>query len=349
MSRKFRIKLLAVSLLAFGAMTIGTIGLTSCQPEPDPDPQPQPEPEAPVLSGVTGVEITNVDALQATWDSTGANRKVELALTGGDNVNINAAIMDKSIELSSSDTHVALVSGLYIMPGSYDGGTATITVTVHTDKGDVTTSVDVTIGGIMEAMDPKAVYDAAVGSTVAFNGKVLADYSADEVYGLFVGAGEYSFFVYRAELPDGISVGDGVYVTGKTDVYNGGFQIASALILPEQGDYEEPVSLGNLTSLEGIDGYDTGREVELTGTISDFSIDEKYGNVEFDITIASGDAIYVKADSRYVSQENLDALGALKDGDTATIGGYSTFYVSGSKELPKTSEGFQVVNPWVVE
>ena len=30
MSRKFRGKLLAVSLLAFGAMTLSTVGLTSC-------------------------------------------------------------------------------------------------------------------------------------------------------------------------------------------------------------------------------------------------------------------------------------------------------------------------------
>lgn len=305
--------------------------------------------ESATIAGATAVSITNKEELTSAWSSTDKNRMIQLSLEGVSDVNFQAAVLNGSIEITASNSTVT-VNGLYISSTSYDGGEATVTVTVHTDKGDVTDTVDVKIEGIMPPMSLEEVYNTEIGSSVAFEGIVTADYSADEVYGLFVANGDYAAFVYKGELPVGVEVGDKVYVYGETDVYNGGYQIATPLILAmDDAEVADPVGLGAITSLEGIDGRDTGKSIELNGTISNHKIDEKYGNVEFNVTIADGVSVYVKADSRYVSQTNLDALGALKDGDTAKIGGYVNFYVKGESGLVTNADGLQVLNPWVIE
>ena len=256
--------------------------------------------------------------------------------------------MDGSIEITPSNSSI-IVNGLYISSASYDGGEATVTVTVHGDKGDFTDTIDIKIDGIMEPMTLEEVYNSEIGSTVAFEGIVTADYSADEVYGLFIGNGEYSAFVYKGELPVGVEVGDKVYVNGKTSVYNGLYQIGTALILSmEDADVAEPVGLGAITSLDGIDGYDTGKSVELNGTISNKAIDS-YGNVTFNVEIAEGVNVPVKADSRYVAEDPLAALAALEDGDTAKIGGYVTFNKSGESDLVTNADSILILNPWVIE
>lgn len=300
------------------------------------------------IAGATGVAITNKEALTAAWSSTDSNRRIELSIEGVDDVNLQSAIMDGSIEITPSNSSI-IVNGLYISSASYDGGEATVTVTVHGDKGDFTDTIDIKIDGIMEPMTLEEVYNSEIGSTVAFEGIVTADYSADEVYGLFIGNGEYSAFVYKGELPVGVEVGDKVYVNGKTSVYNGLYQIGTALILSmEDADVAEPVGLGAITSLDGIDGYDTGKSVELNGTISNKAIDS-YGNVTFNVEIAEGVNVPVKADSRYVTEDPLAALAALEDGDTAKIGGYVTFNKSGESDLVTNADSILILNPWVIE
>lgn len=196
-----------------------------------------------------------------------------------------------------------------------------------------------------------SVYDAASGSKVAFYGKYMGTYAGEQNYGIFVGDGESAVFVYKGTAPEGVEVGDSLKVVGETDIYNGGFQIASgALVMEDTLNRGTTPEVLELTSLTGVDGKDTGREVSLTGTISEFAIDEQYGNVEFNVTIASGDKVYVKADSRYVPEATLTELSALKDGDTVNLKGNITFYVKGlSDSVPTNAEGLQVVNPSLVK
>ena len=154
MSRKFRGKLLAVSLLAFCAMS--AVSLTSCggttpNPEPTPEPGPGPEPTPtpdPVLEGVTTFSITNKEELQKEWQAGNGNRMLEFSF-GDKSVNAPTAVSDGAIEITSSDPSVITSSGLYLM--SLKEGKATITVTVHTDTKDLTDSVEITVIAPMEA------------------------------------------------------------------------------------------------------------------------------------------------------------------------------------------------------
>ena len=555
--KKFRGTLLAVSLLAFGAMTFSVVGLTSCQ-------QNEVEEEDPVLEGVTAVSITNKEELSADgWYALTAQRMIELSFTGSQ-INPQEAIYNGSLVVTSSNTNVVSIQGLYIAPAGE--GTATVTVTAKTDSGEVSDSVEVTVLQALTEPDPteitvsdllaydydgymatlpqpvftvtgvvgewyndtvptkygnfylhdleddskriivygstltegslvfnngtwafnnpkdfldadgnptakkgdtvtmkvlldnyngtnqiqgeflnieegvtidyesitisadkttldindhatltntftpenvnvgdityevtsgedvveivdnelvyarkagsativgkggsvtsepititvteneityntiESIYDK-VGEDVAFYGKFLGSYAASQNYGIFVGDGDYAVFIYRGEAPEGVEVGDGLKVTGSTSVYNGGFQVSDAdILVDDKTRGSEPTTL-EITTLDGIDGKDTGRKVKVTGTVSEVALDS-YSNVTLKVTTAEGAVVDVKADSRYVSEENCNALAALTDGATATIEGFVTFNVSKLNTLPTDATGLQIVNPSVVE
>lgn len=148
MSRKFRGKLLAVSLLAFGAMTLSTVGLTSC----DDQQQVEPEPENPTLSGVTGVTITNKEELQeGPWYALTGSRMLDLEFEGTA-VNAIEAVLNGSIEITTTSNDVVMPQGLYLAP--MGAGTATVTVTVNTDDGTVTDSVELSVEAALVEPDP---------------------------------------------------------------------------------------------------------------------------------------------------------------------------------------------------
>lgn len=148
MSRKFRGKLLTVSLLALGAMAFGTLGLTSC----DQTPEPTPEPEKPVLTGVTGVSITNKEELgEEPWYALTAQRMLDLEFEGAE-VNVREALIDGSVVITTANDKVVAPQGLYLAP--MGEGTTTVTVTVNTDKGEVKDTVELTVAAPAVEPDP---------------------------------------------------------------------------------------------------------------------------------------------------------------------------------------------------
>lgn len=223
-------------------------------------------------------------------------------------------------------------------------GTATIIAkggSVTSDPVTITvSSTEITYSSI------ESVYAQPNGSDVAFYGKFMGNFGS---YGMFVGDGEYAIFLYGSTADEGIEVGDSLKISGTTSVYNGGFQIARGadILVDDKNRGTTPVEV-SLETLDGIDGKDTGRTATVTGTVSEHALD-KYENVTFKVTTASGAVIDCKADSRYHGEEVLAALGALKDGDTVSLKGNITFNVKGADTLPTTSEGLQLVNLSVVE
>lgn len=154
--KKFRGTLLACSLLAFGAVSLGTIGLTSCQKQDVKG----------VLNGVTGFSISNKDEFAKEWKAGDGNRIIEFSWEGNTEINATQAVNDGAIEITSSDDSVASPLGLYIV--AKKEGTVKITVTVHTDKGDLTDTIDLVIDKAMVAPEPTK---ATVKELLAMNVK----------------------------------------------------------------------------------------------------------------------------------------------------------------------------------
>ena len=193
------------------------------------------------------------------------------------------------------------------------------------------------------------VYKTSKGKYVNFYGIYMGAYAGKQNYGIFVGDGERAVFVHEGKVDKGVNVGDVITVSGQVDIYNGGFQVKNLVIAKaEDGKYTpaDPVEI-NLTSLEGIDGYDTGRAVTLAGKVKKKDTD-KYGSVTLTITIAENVDVTVYADNRYISKDALAALTALEVNADVKIKGNITFNDSGSSKIPADASKLQIVNPSLV-
>lgn len=190
------------------------------------------------------------------------------------------------------------------------------------------------------------VYKTSKGKFTNFYGKYMGAYGS---YGIFVGDGERAVFVYKGKVEKGVNVGDVVTVIGQVDIFNGGFQVKNSVITKaEDGKYTpaDPVEI-NLTSLEGIDGYDTGRAVTLAGKVKKNEPDD-YGSVTLTITIAENVDVTVYADNRYISKDALAALTALEVNADVKIKGNINFNDKGSSKIPADASKLQIVNPSLV-
>lgn len=193
------------------------------------------------------------------------------------------------------------------------------------------------------------VYKTSKGKFVNFYGVYMGAFAGKQNYGIFVGDGERAVFVYQGKVEEGVNVGDVVTVSGQIDIFNGGFQVKNSVITKaEDGKYTPaaPVEI-NLTSLEGIDGYDTGRAVTLAGKVKKKDTD-KYGSVTLTITIAENVDVTVYADNRYISTDALAALTALEVNADVKIKGNITFNDKGSSKIPADASKLQIVNPSLV-
>lgn len=148
--KKFKKSLLAVSLLAFSAISLGA--LASCQPEEQPGPVDPVENN--VLKGVTDFHITNKDEIREEWKAGDGNRMLEFTFTGS-NVNVGEALRNGSIEITSTNTDVAMIIGQYI--STLKEGYARVMVTVHTENGDLIDTVDFDVQAALVQAEPTKV------------------------------------------------------------------------------------------------------------------------------------------------------------------------------------------------
>ena len=189
------------------------------------------------------------------------------------------------------------------------------------------------------------VYKTSKGKFVNFYGKYMGAYGSN---GIFVGDGERAVFVYKGKVEEGVNVGDVVTVSGQVDIFNGGFQVKNSVITKaEDGKYTpaDPVEI-NLTSLEGIDGYDTGRAVTLAGKVTE--IKSATNTIDFEVEIAKDVVVALRADKRYMSSGQFEAIQALQKDSEVKIKGYIGFYDSGSSKIPADASKLQIVNPSLV-
>ena len=189
------------------------------------------------------------------------------------------------------------------------------------------------------------VYETSKGKFVNFYGKYMGAYGSN---GIFVGDGERAVFVYKGKAEEGVNVGDVVTVSGQVDIFNGGFQVKNSVITKaEDGKYTpaDPVEI-NLTSLEGIDGYDTGRAVTLAGKVTE--IKSATNTIDFKVEIAKDVVVALRADKRYMSSEQFEAIQALQKDSEVKIKGYIGFFDSGSSKIPADASKLQIVNPSLV-
>ncbi len=285
---------------------------------------------------VSEVNITNKAdfAADAEFSNTGGPKALRLDF-GDTSINVNQALHDNAIEVTSADDSIATAVGLNVYP--LVPGTTTITVTVHTPNGDVTDSVEVTVIGMVykDLFTYDEVYAAESGTEVAFVGTIIDEFLN---YGLFVGEGEQAVFIYGGKIPEGLSVGDAVYVEGTTGAYHGAFQVSDSLVAAWNEEVEPVVDMGEITAASDLTDADQGRKLTLSGTVASHSVDPEYGEVNMSVVLANGDEVRVNCDNRYVSEETLAAYQALKDGDSITMTGH----------VSKDDDGFVVVNPKLV-
>ena len=209
-----------------------------------------------------------------------------------------------------------------------------ITITVTEELADFTTT---TIESLYKELP--------LGKDVYFTANYLGSFAGDQTYGAYVNYGDYAILLYKTEIPSSIKTGYDVYVSGTLDIYNGLLQIADADVVNVGKNLNVPnVSKLDLETLDGIDGYDSSRPATVTGTVSEYSVDEKYGNVEFTVTTKSGAKINAYADSRYTNGNELTKLNYIKDGDEISLKGNISYSVDDSKTIPTTTEGMQLVN-----
>lgn len=209
-----------------------------------------------------------------------------------------------------------------------------ITITVTEELADFTTT---TIDSLYKELP--------IGEDVYFTANYLGSYAGDQTYGAYVNYGDYAILLYKTEIPSSIRTGYDVYVSGTLDIYNGLLQIADADVVNAGKNLKVPnVSDLDLETLDGIDGFDSSRPATVTGTVSEYSVDEKYGNVEFTVTTKSGAKINAYADSRYTNGNELTKLNYIKDGGEISLEGNITYSVKDLKTIPTTTEGMQLVN-----
>lgn len=207
-----------------------------------------------------------------------------------------------------------------------------ITITVTEELADFTTT---TIESLYKELP--------LGEDVYFTANYLGSFAGDQTYGAYVNYGDYAILLYKSEVD--IKTGYDVYVSGTLDIHDGLLQIADADVVNVGKNLNVPnVSKLDLETLDGIDGFDTSRPATVTGTVSGYSVDEKYGNVEFTVTTKSGAKINAYADSRYTNGNELTKLNYIKDGDEISLKGNISYSVDDLKTIPTTTEGMQLVN-----
>lgn len=219
------------------------------------------------------------------------------------------------------------------------GGSKTSNELVFTVSGQLT--YDTTIEDLYKELP--------LGEDVYFMANYLGSYAGDQTYGAYVNYGDYAILLYGTEMPSGVNVGYDVYVSGRLDIYNGLLQIADADVVNAGKNLNVPNATAlDLETLDGVDGFDASREATVTGTVSDYAVDN-FGTVSFNVTTASNAKVYVEGDNRYTNMIDFYKLNYIKDGDTVSIKGNISFSNKNvGKTIPTTSEGLELVNPRVL-
>lgn len=210
------------------------------------------------------------------------------------------------------------------------------------------TSFEITFEPADEVVNPLvAVYDAAIGAAVEFDGIYLGKYGtlASDVY---VGNGDMAVDVYArtgVTLPEGIAIGDKVHVVGVAAAYMGLVEVTPTTITLAP---EAVVPAVTTVALDGTwNKLMLSRPATLAGTVKAGVAIDGTANVNVTVTVGTVDVkVYVKksAGLDYVALNT--ALGTT--GNAVSLTGYVAIYDNAATVDYATSTGYQLVAPSVV-
>ena len=216
---------------------------------------------------------------------------------------------------------------------------------VSFEYGDITDSTGTTYYELPAPNPMAAIYEAAAGDEVTFVGQILMAYgNATNEY--FVANGEYAVDVYGTALPEGVTVGDVVEVSGKVDIYKGLYEIKNATytlseeeVAPVQGIFFDE----NTCRKENLN-----RPVMVMGMVKEGKAIDGTSHVTVTITVDEGleANIYIKANKGFDYAGLNDLLGTT--GNVVRIAGFLSIFDSAATVDYATSTGYQVVNPFIV-
>ena len=213
---------------------------------------------------------------------------------------------------------------------SKKGKAGTIKVAVVDGNDESRMSEAISIAVTDEVYSPVSIesvaenMNALKGQTALIYGIYTETIKVTSTYGVMVEDGIHSLLLYGAQEPE-IDVNSYVVVEGTVDVYKNVLQFKDATI--ESIDSNElttkPVAPVNVDLSKGKDALsdaDSNRKCSFEGQATEDVKVLDYGNLTFDVK--QGDITYTMyADTRYVSQANLDKLEAVKAGDTVKLTG----------------------------
>jgi len=220
--------------------------------------------------------------------------------------------------------------------------------TITLDNFAVDGSADITIEEKAVVNPLAAVYEAAVGAAVEFDGIYLGKYGTltSDVY---VGNGDLAVDVYNysgVTLPEGIEVGDKVHVVGVAAAYKGLVEVTPTTITlaPEAVVAEvTPIALDGTWNKLML-----SRPATLTGTVKNaVAAMDGSANVTAVVTVGSVDVnVYIKK-SAGLDYAGLSAAFATA-GAAISLKGFVAIYDGAATVDYATSTGYQLVNPSVV-
>jgi hypothetical protein len=211
------------------------------------------------------------------------------------------------------------------------------------------TSFEITFEPADEVVNPLvAVYDAAIGAAVEFDGIYLGKYGtlASDVY---VGNGDMAVDVYApagVTLPEGIAIGDKVHVVGVAAAYKGLVEVTPTTITLAP---EAVVPAVTTVALDGTwNKLMLSRPATIAGTVKAGVAIDGTANVTVTVTVGTVDVkVFVKksAGLDYVALNT--ALGTT--GNAVSLTGYVAIFDNAATATDyATSTGYQLVAPQVV-
>lgn len=290
-----------------------------------------------IVNNTAYVETTAVNVKLSSALYIGSTCDLEVSLVPeAENATFNYELENDSI--AKIDSEKGKITGLKV-------GKTILTVTATVGTETYTGKTKIVVEEPTESTIEKA-YKATIGSTVKVPGIiskiVRGTGSKAETYGTILSDGQYSVMLYKYDASkDGFKEGDRIDVIGTTATFNGLFQMnVGSATKNDSNSAKTPDGLGKITTLDGINGYDSSRSVTVEGTVNGYS--DSGSTIQFNVAISSDESVLVRYDNRYVTEETFSTVQDVANGYKVRVNGYVGFFDSSIKGIGDTSKGFQV-------
>lgn len=179
------------------------------------------------------------------------------------------------------------------------------------------------------------VYNKQSGEVVYFYGKYTDKIYQNEEkydYAMIVEDGDKAMMVYSPEIPEGLQIGDNVTVKGTFSISNYGTQISDYAEITKADDLEvlpaEPQKIDNISDADLE--TDLFRLVDVKGEVLKNEVVNNAQNLT--IKLEDGNQTVVRADSRYIDNDDYQKLLNAKAGDGVTLQARFNTYGQGEEK-----------------